>query len=227
MIIYKVTNKINGKIYIGATTKTLGNRKRNHISESKGRCLYVFHKALKKYGDINFIWEIIDTAQTQKELFEKETYYIQLYDTYKNGYNSTLGGDNTTFGYRFSDEQKTYFSKTRCGEQNPNYNHKWTDEQKKSMSIKMKLIDEEHKTNGIINPSKRPDIRKKLSDGKMGKLNPNANEWLLISPEGVEYKFTGGLKRFLKDHNLSYTMMLCVINGKRKDYKGWKICKIC
>ena len=226
MIVYKVTNKINGKMYIGCTTKTLKSRKNGHLSESRCRCYYAIHKAIRHYGENNFSWQVIDTAQTQQELFDKETYYIQFYDTYKNGYNSTLGADNTTLGYKFDDEHKKHFSKTRSGEKNGNYNHKWSKEQKKIASNTMKRIAAEHKANGIINSAKRPEVRKKLSDGKLGELNPNSNKWLLTSPNGIEYSFTGGLKRFLKEHHINYSMMLMVIKGKKNNHNGWKIKKV-
>lgn len=226
MIIYKVTNKINGKMYVGCTTKTLKARKRGHVSESRGRCCHAIHKAIKYYGENNFDWEVIDKALTQQEMFDKETYYIQFYDTYKNGYNSTLGADNTTLGYRFNDEQKEYFREIRAGKNNGNYNHKWSKEQKKNASITMKRIADEHKANGIINPAKRPEVREKIRNGKIGELNPHACKWCVTSPDETEYVFTGGLKRFLKEHHVNYSMMLRVINGKKSNHKGWKIRKV-
>lgn len=48
---------------------------------------------MRKYGRDKFHIELIDTASSKEEMFEKEMYYIKLFDTYKNGYNSTLGGD--------------------------------------------------------------------------------------------------------------------------------------
>ena len=46
-----------------------------------------------KYGKEHFHIEQIDTARSREEAFEKEKYYIKLFDTYNNGYNSTLGGE--------------------------------------------------------------------------------------------------------------------------------------
>ena len=84
MLIYKVTNIINNKVYIGQTVKTLSQRK----SEHKHRFLYEnshnkFYNALKKYGWDNFTWEVIEESKdwTYEILDQKEKYYIQLYDS--------------------------------------------------------------------------------------------------------------------------------------------------
>lgn len=69
MIVYKATNKINNKVYIGITTKTLEHRKRIHIRDSKTKDTY-FYRALRKYSENNFEWEIIDSAETMEELEE-------------------------------------------------------------------------------------------------------------------------------------------------------------
>lgn len=93
MKIYKITNKINGKIYIGQTIRDLDERQKRHINDAKkGDDLY-FHRAILKYGEENFIIEEIDSAETQTELNKKEIYYIGKYNSYENGYNSTFGGE--------------------------------------------------------------------------------------------------------------------------------------
>lgn len=100
MIIYKVTNLINQKIYIGLTTKSLQERWQQHINSAKTKQdNFYFHKALRKYGVENFQIEEIDTANSIEELKQKEIYYISLYHSciydsnYCNGYNMTFGGD--------------------------------------------------------------------------------------------------------------------------------------
>ncbi len=91
-VIYKVTNKINGRIYIGKTNN-FEKRKIEHTKYDIDNHLY-FHKALKKYGEENFTWEIIDSADTLEEINALEKHYIETFNTYKpNGYNMTKGGD--------------------------------------------------------------------------------------------------------------------------------------
>ena len=93
MIIYKSTNKITGKIYIGQTTQTLENRIKNHVKESDKNKKRPFLLSLKKYGIENFIFEVIDCANNLDELNDKEIYWIDYYkSTTPNGYNITGGG---------------------------------------------------------------------------------------------------------------------------------------
>jgi group I intron endonuclease len=91
-IIYKVSNTINDKIYIGQTTRTLEKRMQRHRDALLRGEKFHFYNALRKYGMENFKWEIIYKAKTLEELNSKEQEYILLYDSYKNGYNMQLGG---------------------------------------------------------------------------------------------------------------------------------------
>lgn len=90
MIIYKIENNINGKIYIGLTTKGLGKRIAQHVIENKS---YI-QKALNKYGLQSFTISVIDEADSKEVLCEKEQYWIKFYDCKSpKGYNLTDGGD--------------------------------------------------------------------------------------------------------------------------------------
>ena len=100
--IYKITNIINNKLYIGKTVNTIEKRFNQHKNESKterakNRPLY---RAINKYGIENFEIEIIEECNYDI-LNEREIYWINYYDTYNNGYNATLGGDWTiTIDYK-------------------------------------------------------------------------------------------------------------------------------
>lgn len=94
MIIYKATNKINGKCYIGQTRHSLEYRKSRHLSCAKRGVKTHFYSAIRKYGEDNFEWEIICSTNDKKRLNELETFYITKYDSIKNGYNMVDGGDN-------------------------------------------------------------------------------------------------------------------------------------
>lgn len=94
-VIYKVTNKINGKIYIGKTYN-FEKRKREHLYDINNNL--PFHRALKKYGIENFVWEIVDTANSDDEAREKESQWIKelnscIHSPDSNGYNITIGGE--------------------------------------------------------------------------------------------------------------------------------------
>ncbi len=91
-IIYCATNKINGKIYIGQTTKTLEKRKINHESAARKGSPFLFHNALRKYGFENFSWRALDEEE-MKKLPQLEQQYIEMFGSSFFGYNLTLGGE--------------------------------------------------------------------------------------------------------------------------------------
>ena len=94
--IYKIENLINGKVYIGQSTDIFY-RIMNHKSETFNPNSKTYdspiHRAIRKYGVENFTFEIIDFCLNKKELDEEEIYWIQKYDSYRNGYNATRGGE--------------------------------------------------------------------------------------------------------------------------------------
>jgi hypothetical protein len=91
-LVYKVTNQETGETYIGATTKSIEERKADHLQKaSKGIGSY-FQEAIGTYGPNAFIWEQIDTANSVNELAEKEKKYILQYNSKEKGYNSDSGG---------------------------------------------------------------------------------------------------------------------------------------
>lgn len=87
--IYKITNKVNGKSYIGQTRYTIEFRWRQH--QHKKDKSY-FHNAIHKYGVENFIVETIEECNVE-DLNSKEIFYIAKYNTFNDGYNLTIGGD--------------------------------------------------------------------------------------------------------------------------------------
>jgi group I intron endonuclease len=154
MLIYKVTNKINGKAYIGQTIKSLKKRKSQHISKAlnKEKTFY-FHNTIRKHGPKNFSWEIIhDDIDTIEDLNKLEIYYIGYYDTYNNGYNLTLGGGGQV-GFVLSEETKRKIRKGNKGKI-------VSEETKRKMS-------EAHKGR---KPSE--ETKRKISEIKKGKNHP-------------------------------------------------------
>lgn len=95
-LIYKATNKLNGKAYIGQTIKTLEARKSTHKSAYKISHRLPFYAAIRKYGWDNFVWDILEDNIPIEYLAVKEVYYIGRYDTYVNGYNVTLDCNSIT-----------------------------------------------------------------------------------------------------------------------------------
>lgn len=92
--IYKITNNLNNKVYIGKTNLSIEERFRQHYLDSKkqhskNRPLY---KAIQKYGIENFSIESIEQCSTE-EASDREIYWIEYYQSYQKGYNATKGGD--------------------------------------------------------------------------------------------------------------------------------------
>lgn len=91
--IYKITNKVNGKSYIGQTIQNVKERFYQHcaIKCSQAVLNMAIHRAINKYGKTNFTIEVIEEIESTN-LNDREKYWIEYYDSYNNGYNSTKGG---------------------------------------------------------------------------------------------------------------------------------------
>ena len=115
-IIYKATSPSN-KVYIGQTIKRLSKRRGDHFSNAfnKNRAGYnnKFYNAVRKYGD-ELKWEILYDNIPVHRLNGMEIVIIAWYDSYKRGYNSTLGGGGNV-GYKHTDETKKKISRAGKG----------------------------------------------------------------------------------------------------------------
>jgi len=107
--IYKSVNRETGKVYIGFDSNW-PNRVRIHKSSYQKQD-YKFYRAIRKYGWDNFEWSVIyQSKEKEHTLKEMETIFIKEYNSFHNGYNSTLGGDGT-FGLVFPKESREKISK--------------------------------------------------------------------------------------------------------------------
>lgn len=186
MIIYKVTNRVNNKIYIGKTVRGLLKRRKEHEkSIVHNNICMPFHKALKKYGVENFDWEIIDSVITRQELCEKEKEWIKsLNSRDKNiGYNITEGGeDGDTISkhpnrdeivrkisennvYRKHPDKKLELSKKMSGKNNPMYGKNY---QTKGLK-KWARFRKNKKFEDVFSIEKANEIKIKISIGNKNK----------------------------------------------------------
>lgn len=96
--IYKITNQITGKSYIGKTLKSVNERWKEHCHDYKRqRCeKRPLYNAMNKYGIENFFIEEIEQCQDD-EVSNREIYWIRYFNTYHNGYNATKGGDGSKY----------------------------------------------------------------------------------------------------------------------------------
>lgn len=105
--IYKITNLINGKCYIGQSTY-IPKRWKNHLisvnNPNSKEYYYPLYQAMRKYGSNNFKFEIIENC-LPKELNEKEQYWILYYNSYKEGYNQNEGGNSASHYIKLTQKQ--------------------------------------------------------------------------------------------------------------------------
>jgi group I intron endonuclease len=86
--IYLITNKVNGKQYVGQTARDIWTRFEEHCQNTHGSAI---GNAIQKYGYLNFSLQELE-AVSLEQLDEREKYWIKYYNTYHEGYNKTLGG---------------------------------------------------------------------------------------------------------------------------------------
>lgn len=187
-IIYKATNLINNKVYIGQTIHSLNIRINQHMHNmriNKNRPLY---NSMNKYGVDNFSWKVIDVAKNREELNHKEIYWIDYFDSYfykenSNGYNLTVGGDSVS-GYRHTEETKSTMSESRKGrlagennpmfgrikENNPFYgkSHSQETKEKISKANKGRLVGD---SNPNYNKERSRETKDRISESRKGKYN--------------------------------------------------------
>lgn len=174
MIIYKATNKINQKSYIGQTTQRLGQRISEHRNRlNRGDRDHKFYLAMKKYGFDSFEWTIIAIARTSKGLDKSEVAFIKFFDTFDNGYNMTEGGD------AISEETKGKIRNKLLGRK---IYPEWT---------KKRL--ESWKRNGTdLSGSNNPNF------GKIGKDCIHSKKYIITEPNGTEH-IIHGLREWCRD----------------------------
>jgi len=126
--IYKCTNKANGKVYVGFTHKALKTRVNEHNSSARTGSDHLLHKAIRKYGQENFQWEVIyESLDRNHTLNGMEKFFINECSSYFEtglGYNMTYGGQGGMLGKNHSDETKTKmkaaWESTKFKNRNPN-----------------------------------------------------------------------------------------------------------
>ena len=159
-VVYQITNTVNGKRYIGYTSKTLGERWKGHLKDARLGSSVHFHNAIRKYGEDAFVSEILFLNDTPKEA--KETEILMILDRSPE-YNKTFGGDGT-HGHPVTDETRSKIRQNtpvKFGKDHPLFGVKRPDTVKMNKSRK-----------GIKNPHQ----------ARKGEKNPN---WGKSRPEVI------------------------------------------
>jgi group I intron endonuclease len=199
MVIYKITNMINKKVYIGQTTTSIENRWKHHLKDCKREKNNKFYNAIKKYGSENFKIEVIENEiEEQRLLNERERYWIGFYDSYKNGYNSTLGGEESPMHYK---EVCVKVSNSKRGK-------KFTEEHKQHLRLALEgkqgcKHTEEHKrymSNLLKGRTVTEETRNKLREANLGKKQ--SKETTLKRSKAMKGK------KFTEDHKQKISQSL-------------------
>lgn len=203
MIIYKITNLVNNKIYIGQTTSTLEKRWKEHCKRG-----FLLTKAIKKYGEENFIYEALCNCNSIEELNLKEVEFISLEKSISpNGYNLNSGGLN----HKMHQSTKNKVSKIHRGKklsigtikklQELNFGKKLSQETKDKIRSKHIGARRSEETCNNISLSLRKDRRRIFCQN-------NKTFYISSSEAG-------------KRLNLDRCSINKVLNGKRNHHKGY------
>lgn len=250
-IVYMATNKINGKQYVGQTIKRLQDRITGHICDARNKEGFKFQKALRKYGEESFEWKILIECDN-KDLNDKEIYFIEKLDTVKNGYNVSYGGGGS-YGIKSPSTSK------RMKENNPMFNpeiakkvvktkkRRGTDSSGKTIEefynniekaerVRREASKRMKKNNPMFNPGsvRKANETKRLNnsyfkshseESKKKMSKSKSKNWIIIYPDGNEIQISN-LLNFCKNNNLSCGHMSNVSSGKRIQHKGYR-CRRC
>ena len=223
-LIYKVTNIINNKKYIGYTSKELKKRKFQHKEYAlKRNSPFAFHQAIRKHGWENFKWEVIyESRDTEHCLTVMEPFFINEYDTFgENGYNMDKGGRKGMLGLKrkpLTEEQKENISigtkkNALRGKDHPMYGTKAND--KFLSAAKTSMLGKQH---SVETKKKQSHSRKEyLKNNNVGMFGKNHSDetkqkmklkriqkWTLCNPKTKHTELIEDLMNYCQINKLNY-----------------------
>jgi len=203
--IYITTNLVNGKQYVGQTIRKFEKRKNEHFSPKD--CVLLYH-ALKKYDMDDFKW--VSFSCPEEDLDWTEIFLIKELNTLTpNGYNLETGGNKNKHHHESTKEKMSI--------QKKEYWENLENRKKQSGRLKGKNAGEKH---GMFGKGYLQIGEKNHSFGKTGEKSAVSRPVILISPLGEEYKLPC-YSPFCKTKDLNYGHICEVLQGKRKQHKGW------
>lgn len=223
--IYKITNLVNGKLYIGQTWQPLQRRFTQHCS---GSACIKLRRAIEKYGRENFHIELIDEVDNQSDADHLEDFWIRSYDAINVGYNIKEGGSHgrhsaetikkmSELKLNLSDEARKNMSEAHIGYIMP-------EEQKRKISASNMGHEVSRETRSKISENQIGktiplEVREKISNTLSDKPRP---ERRILSDEQViaVLKDTRSNRAMAKDYGVSYQTINRIKNGERKPDTG-------
>jgi group I intron endonuclease len=238
--IYKITNLVNGKIYVGKTKHSSEHRFRIHVSDSKRESKTTIQKALRKYGEHSFKVETLIELD-EPYLNEAEIFFIKLLNARDSavGYNITSGGDGfgsgpqhpcwgikkppeeserirkLHTGRKLSDETKKRIGDGHRGEKSVNYGKHLPEEQRNNIKKALTEFYKKNKSHMIGKIPSRETVNKRIA-----KNNKAVLQYDLTGNFIREY---GSIKETSKYGYAKLIVSLCC-RGKQAQYRGfiWK-----
>lgn len=121
MIVYCAHCLVTGKKYVGYTSRSLVNRMKSHFRGARKGDPRHFYNAIRKYGETAFVWGVIEEMGevNHSEAKEREKHWIDTYNTYVEGYNSTEGGDGRVGACSESHKENLRIALRKYYEENP------------------------------------------------------------------------------------------------------------
>lgn len=208
-IIYKITNKINGKVYIGQTIKSLTRRWQAHIADSTRNSSYALHRAIRKYEPASFTVEQIDSASSYQKLCKKEVFWISFYKSLSLGYNMTLGGEGR-YGAHVSIETRRKISESNKGKI-------VSEETKKRMSIAMTGVKHKASSKESIEKRARQLRGRTLSHEHVAKVAKANRKPIVCLNTGIIYESS---TEAVKELGINFGHLSEVLHGHRTHTKN-------
>lgn len=233
--IYKTTNTVNGKSYIGFDSNW-PRRKTYHLRTALNKPRLAVHYAIQKYGIDSFEWEVLYRSNDYEfTLTIMESYFIRQYDSFINGYNNTPGGEGCR---SHSAETKMKMSKANKGKtispemrqilsEKIKGRHFHTEESKRRIGEAAKGRSPWQKgTVGLYTDAHKEklSIAAKRRKGEKRKVTHPKYNYLITHPDGRE-EIVSDLPAFCKAHGIKKGLY-SVASGKRKHHKGYKARKL-
>jgi group I intron endonuclease len=217
--IYKITNTVNNKSYIGYTT----NPQARWSDHKYGRGNKVVYQAIKKYGVDKFVFDVI-----AEDTVDNEQQYINEHNTmYPNGYNLTEGGSlppnhkGKTYKEIYGADWKQQITKRQQANKGKhNMPHTKATKEKISKNNARAMLGKKHskKTLRLISESKK-DLHK-------GAGNPNAKQWRLTSPAGQTHIAHGDLRKKCQKLGLAFATVRKSYELNRPMRSGWLVKRV-